>query len=265
MKTIYYLSGLPRAGNTLLSSILNQNPKINTTPLSYINGIVYNAFKEYQQLGSAKNFPDKESFHNSMSSVIYNYYKGWSGDIIIQRSTIGNFPELEVVNKYLKNEFKVIVLVRDIFEIISSFIKLYKEDENYFLNTKFGKSDVEKINFLIEDSSLINMSLKSTYNLYYGWYKHCLFIQYNDLIKDTPTQIKKIYNFLNLESFEHTYTNLNQFKVNNICYDDTMYGKNLHKIKTDKIQKGNSFEYKKYIPENIFSRLEFVNNWLNGI
>ena len=265
MKTIYYLSGLPRAGNTLLSSILNQNPKINTTPLSYINGIVYNSIKEYKKLDSAENFPDHKSFYNSISPIIYNYYKEWPGDVIIQRSTMGAFPELEVVNKFLKNDFKVIVLVRDIFEVISSFIKLYKEDKDYFINKEIGESDSEKINFLVGPTSLINLSLESTYSLYYGWYDNCLFIQYNDLVKDTSTQIKRIYNFLNLESFDHVFTNLDQFKVNGISYDDSIYGKNLHKIKTDKIEKGNSFEYKKYIPDNIFSKFNFINNWLNGI
>ena len=32
MKKIFFLVGMPRAGNTLLSSILNQNPDIAVTP-----------------------------------------------------------------------------------------------------------------------------------------------------------------------------------------------------------------------------------------
>ena len=34
MKSIYFLGGLPRSGNTLLSALLNQNPDIYVSPLS---------------------------------------------------------------------------------------------------------------------------------------------------------------------------------------------------------------------------------------
>ena len=41
-KQYYFLSGIPRSGNTLLSSILNQNKKIASTPNSLISEILYN-------------------------------------------------------------------------------------------------------------------------------------------------------------------------------------------------------------------------------
>jgi len=34
MKDIYFLGGLPRSGNTLLSSILNENPSVYCSPIS---------------------------------------------------------------------------------------------------------------------------------------------------------------------------------------------------------------------------------------
>ena len=36
MKKFFYLHGLPRAGNTLLGSIINQNPKVAVTANSII-------------------------------------------------------------------------------------------------------------------------------------------------------------------------------------------------------------------------------------
>ena len=41
-KKIFFLAGFPRAGNTLLTSILNQNPDIGCTP----NSIVLEIIKE---------------------------------------------------------------------------------------------------------------------------------------------------------------------------------------------------------------------------
>ena len=92
-----------------------------------------------------------------------------------------------------------------------------------------------------------------------------MFIQYNNLVTDTKNQINKIYDFLNIDSFDHSYTNLNQFKVNNIKYDDSVYGQQLHTIKTDKIEKTDNSEYMKYIPDMYFKKFNFTNNWLNEI
>tara|TARA_B000000475_G_C15951335_1_gene428903 strand:- start:256 stop:1050 length:795 start_codon:yes stop_codon:yes gene_type:complete len=264
MKTKYYLTGFPRAGNTLLSSILNQNPKINTTGLSFVNALAYECFKNYSELDTAKNFPDKKSFHNANGSFIDNYYKDWPGDIIIERTHAGLFTELEVIHKYNKNDIKFIVLVRDLFEVVCSFIKLFKEDKNFFMNKKYNDDNL-KIEALFSKESIVSLSLDSIYNLYYGWHQNCLFIQYNNLVTDTKNQINKIYDFLNIDSFDHSYTNLNQFKVNNIKYDDSVYGQQLHTIKTDKIEKTDNSEYMKYIPDMYFKKFNFTNNWLNEI
>ena len=39
-KTYYFMAGLPRAGSTLLSAILNQNPRIYSGPSSPVTSIM---------------------------------------------------------------------------------------------------------------------------------------------------------------------------------------------------------------------------------
>tara|TARA_B100001094_G_C18131979_1_gene772800 strand:- start:403 stop:528 length:126 start_codon:yes stop_codon:yes gene_type:complete len=41
MKKIFFISGLPRSGNTLLSSLLNQNPDITVSGQSIIPEIFF--------------------------------------------------------------------------------------------------------------------------------------------------------------------------------------------------------------------------------
>ena len=48
MKKIYFLSGYSRAGNTFLSSILNQNKNITVTPNSCVVQIMYSLFELYK-------------------------------------------------------------------------------------------------------------------------------------------------------------------------------------------------------------------------
>ena len=47
MKKVYFISGFPRAGNTLLSSILNQNPNISATGKSFLPDMFY-ILKDFQ-------------------------------------------------------------------------------------------------------------------------------------------------------------------------------------------------------------------------
>jgi len=45
-KRIFYLCGLPRAGNTLLSTLFNQNPEISATA----NSVITEIFKDLNNL-----------------------------------------------------------------------------------------------------------------------------------------------------------------------------------------------------------------------
>ena len=64
MKKIYFMYGLPRAGNTLLGCILNQNPRINATANSVLPEIMFsiNNIKYYDV--AYNNFPDEASIDN---------------------------------------------------------------------------------------------------------------------------------------------------------------------------------------------------------
>ena len=49
MKTFYFFTGLPRAGNTIFSAILNENPDIYATGHSFVPDIFY-AIKEARKI-----------------------------------------------------------------------------------------------------------------------------------------------------------------------------------------------------------------------
>ena len=75
-----------------------------------------------------------------------------------------------------------------------------------------------------------------------------VFIKYDDLVINPEKELRKVYNFLNLPYYPHTFTNLNQLVVNGIQYNDSIVGKNMHNIRTEKIMKVEN-EYKNKIPE----------------
>ena len=83
-KKIYFISGFPRAGNTVLASILNQNKKIKTTAHSLLPDIIYTLDK-LKEKPIYKNFPDEKSFNNLIENTFNNYYKDWDCEYVIER------------------------------------------------------------------------------------------------------------------------------------------------------------------------------------
>ena len=62
-KEVFFLAGLPRSGNTILSSILNQNPDVCCTP----NSITLEIYKDLfllKQTDVFMNYPDHKSLDN---------------------------------------------------------------------------------------------------------------------------------------------------------------------------------------------------------
>ena len=68
---------MPRSGNTLFASLMNQNPELVVTP----NSITLEIMKELYLLKGidvVKNFPDEQSLDNVMDEVYNLYYKKYT-------------------------------------------------------------------------------------------------------------------------------------------------------------------------------------------
>ena len=239
MKEYYFLSGLPRSGNTLLGAILNQNPYLNLTANTILTDVIYQLHL-LKDCEIYKNFPDEKSLNTIIKNVFNNYYKNWKVKFIINRGLWGTPANLELLKSIIKKP-KFIILYRPVLECLSSFIKIEKP-----INVEARCHD------LMENEGMIGKSLWSVKNIIKEK-EDCIRINYSDLINKPLDQINKIYKFLNIDNFNHTLKNLNEFSTNNIKYDDSVLNAPLHKIRTDKI-KLNKYSIKDYLPSNIIKQ-----------
>ena len=125
-KKIYYLAGLPRAGNTLLGSILNQNPKIKVSPNSILVELIWrlHSIKENQLF---LNVPDHQTIDNVIKRTFKHYYDHTDADIIFDRGPWGIPTNLELLKKYYDPDPKFLILNRPLVEVLASFLKdIYK-------------------------------------------------------------------------------------------------------------------------------------------
>jgi hypothetical protein len=238
-KKYFFLAGLPRCGNTLFASILNQNPNIQVTANSLLPEI-FLALKPLYQSLLFKNFPDYKSLDNIIHNIFDNYYKDWKAKYIIDRSYWGTPCNLEFL-KALNFDLKFIILVRPVLEILASFIKIEKP-----LNVEKRCDELMAADGMVGKAILSYQALKK---------EDCLIIPYNQLTEKPVDTIKKVYQFLKLPLWSHHFSDLDQFNIEGMCYNDQVLSAPLHFIKVDKIKKI-SYKVEEYLPVNIIKKYE---------
>jgi len=257
-KKIFFLAGFPRAGNTLLTSILNQNPDIGCTPNSIVLEIIKDVF-----LLKAKdvflNYPDHNSLDNILDMIYPTYYKNWNFKYIIDRGPAGTKGNLTLLKKHLKQEVKIIFLVRPLLEVLASWISWSMNTPDNFIR-KATKNPIEACHYLMHKEGQIVKELKCMENLLKPENKHHVhFVDYKEIVEKPVDTLKGIYKFLNIPPFKHYFTNLDQVMVNGLGYDDTIFGKGMHTIKTKKLIKSKT-DVKILPPEIIkqYGKIKFI-------
>ena len=243
-KQIYFLCAMPRSGNTLFTSIMNQNPELVVTANSITLEIMKDLFL-LKRIDTFKNFPDEQSLDNVLDEVYNLYYKYWNYKVIIDRGPVCTPGNLRIMQKHFKQPIRCIVLVRDLLDVLASYIKWFETEPTSFINSI--KTLEEKLAKIMNKEGAVAKELMSIqYLLHHP--EMAVFIKYDDLVQNPEQEIRKIYTFLNLPYFNHHFIDLDQITVNGVQYNDGVIGKNMHTIRTEKIMKVEN-EYKNKIPE----------------
>jgi hypothetical protein len=239
MKEVFFSAGMPRAGNTLLSSLVNQNKDIIINAQSPVIDMIHDLSLMKEHL-IFRNFPDHRSFNNVFNNIFNHYYKDFTTKYIIDRGPWGTPGNLKALKQIIEKP-KFIILYRPVLEVLASFIDLEKP-------TNIEKRCFELMH-LRGKEGMIDKSLYSIHNILKEKEDY-LVIYYNNLVIDPLKEIKKIYEFLNVPFENIVIDGFNQFKVNDIMYDDSVYAVDYHKIRTDKIMKINR-DIEKVLPKEI--------------
>ena len=245
-KQIYFLCAMPRSGNTLFASIMNQNPELVVTANSITLEIMKDLFL-LKKTDVFQNFPDEQSLDNVLDEVYNLYYKNWNYKTIIDRGPVCTPGNLKVIQKHFKKPVRCIVLVRNLLDVLASYIKWFETEPSSFIHKYGCKNIEEKLTKIMNKEGAVAKELISIkYLLQHP--EMAVFIKYDDLVENPEREIKKVYSFLKLPYYQHRFTDLDQITVNGISYNDGIVGKNMHTIRTDKIQKVDNY-YKSMIPE----------------
>ena len=254
-RKLFFLIALPRSGNTLFASIMNQNPEIATTA----NSITLEIMKDLCFLKTTDtfhNFPDHKSLDNVLDNVFNLYYKDWPQRVIIDRAPVMTEENFELMQKHFKPRFKCIILLRDLMDVLASYMQWYTENPNSFVNKFNLETDEQKLLMLMNDEGAIVESLKAIKNSY-NYPDICYHVRYDDIVINPEQEFKKIYDFIGEPYFNHRFNNLDQIKINGLSYDDRVMGDNMHKLFDGPVRKVYN-PYIEKIPKRIRERYEHI-------
>ena len=246
-KQLFFLVALPRSGNTLFASIMNQNPEIAATPNSITLEIMKDLFL-LKETDVFQNYPDHKSLDNVLDSVYDIYYKDWPQRIIIDRGPVMTPGNFALMQKHFKRPFKCIVLLRDLMDVLASYMQWYTENPDSFINRYNLNTDEEKLSMVMNTKGAVAKDLEAIKNSY-NYPDLCHYVKYDDLVVQPEQEFRKIYEFLGEPYFNHRFEDLQQVEVNGMKYNDTIVGKNMHNIRSV-VRKVNN-PYINKIPERI--------------
>lgn len=260
-KKYLYFSGLPRSGNTLLSAILNENLNIHATGHSFLPDLLFAIKKTEYNSDSFKNYPCHNNLNNVYKNIIPNYYKDHNVKYIIERGDWITPFNINILKEIAPNKIKIVILIRDIFQIIKSYLKLCEDNPQFFYNIKYNSLDhstlftdeIEtKVDLIMDKGEYINTMLYSIYQLKKNnVLKNFLLIDYNDLVDEPEITMNKIYDYYGIDQFKHSFKNLKAPK-----YDDSMLGAEMHKLMEGKIERK---DYNIKLSKNIINKYKHLN------
>ena len=237
-KNFYFLCGLPRAGNTLLGSLLNQNKNIQVTGWSILPLLMANIYK-IKETKHFKNFPYHQGIDNFLINIFHIYYSNVNAQHIIDRAAWGSESTLGFIKNIMPKR-KFIILYRPLIECLASIVKLFPNEPHSICENVMGKDGIVSNNL----NSIKNL-IKEKENY--------IIIHYNDLVKNTQATVDKLLDFLNIPKFDIDFNNIKQLSIQNTFYDDSHLSANFHTIRTDEI-KQIKYDVEKYLPIELIDK-----------
>jgi sulfotransferase len=222
MKNFIALSGLPRTGSTLLASILYQNPNIHTEGSSAVVQLMWDMQyscenNSYRWLAGGNR---EGTQHDLVSEIPKIFYRNTRAENIFDKNLAWTQPNnVKMIKDYIREDPKIIVMMRPLEEIVKSFVRLRKENGwQGDLESDLWEEDCSVVAVPSYWAELAKDNNKGEF----------LFVEYEELVVDTQGVLNSIYEFCDIEPFKHDLTNIENKNIEN----DTYWGlKGMHEVR----------------------------------
>ena len=227
LKKIFYQSSLPRAGSTLFQNIIHQNPEIYATPTDGVLELIFAARGNYTDSLEFKAQDSKDmekGFIGFCKEGMGGFYSAITDRPYVMSKSRGWGIHYDFL-KQIHHEPKIICLIRDLRDIFTSMEKNFRKSQlhsNPILNwaQMQGTTTPKRIDVWAA-SPPVGLAIERLNEIIrQGIDSKILFIKYEDLCLYPENIMKKVYEYLEIDSFNHDFINIEQFTKE----DDEVYG-----------------------------------------
>lgn len=238
MKTLFFLSGLPRSGSTLLGSILSQHSEIQVTPTSPLSDLLCLIDESFSKLDIQYTYDKENITTNTYKALLENFYNHIEKPYVIDKHRAWT-RNLQSVYRFTGKSPKVIATNRRVSEIISSYISLIEKNQQ---DDNFIDNHLRQHHLPINTDTRVECLWKNYVSdpyesLVFGlqhFRNNIHLVDYNDLVNNPEKEMNKIYEFLEISSHQHDFSN-----ILNTCAEDKDHEWGLNHLHTirPKLQK----------------------------
>lgn len=209
MKQYHFITGLPRSGSTLLTSILNQNPKFSSNITDPLANLVRGVIDSSQDSPGMKTLVPVERRKNLVRHLFEGFYEDVDKEVIFNTNRAWTLLSGPIHDLFPKSKF--IVCVRDINWVLDSFELAHRRNP-FSSNTVTGGLEgtvYSRIDMLMEEKGIVGFPYIGIKQAITGPEKHLMFIlEYDQLVKNPEPTMKALYNFIGEPYYRHDFNNV---------------------------------------------------------
>lgn len=211
MKQLVALSGLPRTGSTLLTSILSQNPNIAAGPNSPLCQLAWDLAVSAERNAGEQMAASGRTVDGLLRAFANSFYADVTQPVVVDKCRSWTLEPNMNLLRAITDEPKVIVMVRPLEQVVASLVAA----------RRFAGWDGDiEANLLRDGSEPVMRSLAGVEWAHMNNAGEFLFVEYDGLVDRPEQTLARIYEFCGWTPFAHDFTNI----VNRTPEPDSVYG-----------------------------------------
>lgn len=255
--SFHFITGLPRAGSTLLAALLRQNPRFHAEMTSGLGSLVNGAMQIMSPGSETALTLEHTQREDILRGLFHNYYASLTDRPVIfdtNRIWSARMPLLQS----LFPESRVIACVRDLSWVVDSLERQVRHNPYHFTRL-FGPQNqgtvYSRAEALMQHEALVGRAYTGLKEAFYGEQAKSLLIVEYELLARAPEKVMPlIYEFLGEPAFEHDFDHVAYDAPD---FDEALGVSGLHKVRPRvELQPRRTL-----LPPDLFKRFQGMAFW----
>jgi sulfotransferase len=243
MKRFHFTVGLPRSGSTLLTTLLNDNKSIYASHGSNVSSIFVELDKLFPTLPVTANQLELEGLDSVLKTLYPTFFSFTNKPIVVDKIERTLPIESTLTCLQLANpNYKVVVTIRPILEVLASFIRLCRLTpdinlydkaikESNFSVGNYRSIDDTRCDYIMSENGPIQKTLHWLAHAKQNP-QHFKIISYRELVTQPDSTMDTVYDFIGAPKHSHDFNKLNPVDLSRGDFE--IYGMpTLHKVKSN--------------------------------